>query len=74
MRCLKVQEKIWIAPKGKPLELMIHTCHLFQMPTESQRLLDRRTRRRLRTCKCKGTWVDLMTVNRSDVVGSVSGK
>jgi len=35
MRCPGVQEKILIAPKGKPLELMIRRCHLFWVPTET---------------------------------------
>jgi hypothetical protein len=35
MRYLGVQEKIWIAQKGKPLELMIRRCNLFQVPTET---------------------------------------
>jgi hypothetical protein len=34
---LGFQEKIWIAPKGKPLELMIRRCHLFRVPTETLR-------------------------------------
>jgi hypothetical protein len=32
MRCLEVQEDIWIVPKGKLLELMIRRCHLFRVP------------------------------------------
>ena len=37
IRCLGVQEKIWIAPKGKPLELMVHSRLLFRVSTETFR-------------------------------------
>ena len=29
--CLGVQEKTGIAPKGKPLELMVRRCHLLRL-------------------------------------------
>ena len=32
MRCLGVQEKIWIAPKGMPLELMVQGVICFGCP------------------------------------------
>jgi hypothetical protein len=72
MRCLGVQEKIWIAPKGKPLELMICRYHLIRVPTAAHRdsridgLGDARGVRVLA--------VDSLTDDSSNVVGSVSGE
>jgi hypothetical protein len=31
---LDPQEKLWIAPKGKPVVPTIRRCHLFLVPTE----------------------------------------
>jgi hypothetical protein len=72
MRCLGFQEKIWIAPKGKPLELMIRRCHLFQVPRDSQIEGLGGARRPGDGVRVLG--VDSVTDDSSDVVGSVSGE
>ena len=75
MRCLGVQEKIWTAPKGKPLELMIRRCHLFRVPTDS-RIEGLGSPRGLAASgdSVRVLGVDSVTDNSSDVVGSVSSE
>jgi hypothetical protein len=36
------QEKLWTAPKGKLVALMIHKYHLFLVPTETLELKDQK--------------------------------
>jgi hypothetical protein len=74
MRCLGAREKIWIAPKGKPLELMVRRCHLFRVPTDS-RIEGLGGARGLagRGGGVRVLGVDSVDVS-SDVVGSVSGE